>query len=141
MTICLLNFSNHLIQNIMNRIFGILCMSMVAMFFMSSCDTLQIGKSDEEGGTQLNLTDTYDEIRKGARLILAYDPASESFVGTVENTTNGSLKQVRVEVHLSNGVELGPTTPVDLGPGETIDINLSATNQNFDSWSPHAEVG
>jgi len=59
----------------------------------------------------------------------------------VENTTNGVLTRVRVEVHLSNGVELGPTTPVDLAPGETVAIDLPSTAASFDSWIAHAEVG
>ena len=67
------------------------------------------GASDsEESGTTLTLTERYDTVRKGARLILVYDADSNTFTGTVENTTSGTLQQVRVEVHLSNGVELGP---------------------------------
>ena len=56
-------------------------------------------------------------VRGGARLILNYDSASNSFIGAVENTTNNVLSNVRIEVHISNGVELGPTTPVDMAPG------------------------
>ena len=59
----------------------------------------------------------------------------------MENTTDSTLKQVRVEVHLSNGTELGPTTPTDLNPGESIDISLKATDKSFDGWSAHPEVG
>ena len=59
----------------------------------------------------------------------------------MENITDEILEQVRVEVHLSNGVELGPTTPVDLEPGESIKIILAATTSNFDGWTAHPEVG
>lgn len=59
----------------------------------------------------------------------------------MENTTDTSLKHVRVEVHLSNGVELGPTAPTDLGPGESIDVTLTATSKDFDGWTAHPEVG
>ena len=38
----------------------------------------------------------------------------------MENTTNSILNRVRVEIHLSNGVELGPTTPVDMAPGQAV---------------------
>lgn len=103
-----------------------------------------IGCSEsEESATQLTLDGTYDEVRNGARLILKYNSQSKAFEGTVENTTNSTLKQVRVEVHLSNGTELGPTTPKDLAPDEKISIELSvpAANTNFDTWSAHAEVG
>ena len=78
----------------------------------------------------------------GARLILKYDPAGNSFKGTVENTTNGVLDRVRIEVHLSNGTELGsPTTPRDMAPGEVVAINLRATQASFTGWTAHAEVG
>ena len=98
------------------------------------------GGSEEASGNLLTLDQTFDEVRLGARLIMAYQPADNAFVGTVENTTNGILNRVRVEIHLSNGVELGPTTPVDMAPGQVIDVVLPASGQ-FDGWVPHAEVG
>ena len=97
--------------------------------------------SGEESGTRLTLTQTYDTVRGGARLILSYDQAAKAFIGTVENTTDATLDRVRVEVHLSNGVELGPTTPQDLAPGEQMAVRLDAAGQNFTGWTPHAEVG
>lgn len=95
----------------------------------------------EESGTMLALNETYDEVRNGARLILDYDVQSNSIQGLVENTTGNTLIQVRVEVHLSDGIELGPTNPVDLAPGELFDVTLPATSQGFDRWTPHVEVG
>ena len=59
----------------------------------------------------------------------------------VQNTTDITLEQVRVEVHLSNGVELGPTTPGDLSPDEIRNVTLNATAGNFDTWSAHPEAG
>ena len=98
------------------------------------------GGSEEASGNLLTLDQSFDEVRLGARLIMAYQPADNTFVGTVENTTNSILNRVRVEIHLSNGVELGPTTPVDMVPGQVIDVVLPASGQ-FDGWVPHAEVG
>ena len=95
----------------------------------------------EESETQYGLDDTYDNVRAGARLIISYDAASDTFTGTVENTTTGTLAQVRVEVHLSNGIELGPTTRVDLAPGEKVEVVLEASGQPFETWSAHPEVG
>ena len=95
----------------------------------------------EEGGSALALDETFDMVRAGARLIMSYDAAANAFVGTVENTTNATLTRVRIEVHLSNGIELGPTTPTDLAPGEILDVVLPASTQSFDGWTPHAEVG
>ena len=99
------------------------------------------GEEGEESGTQFALGETFDQIRAGARLILSYDSTANAFTGTVENTTGGTLSRVRVEVHLSNGIELGPTTPVDLAPGQVADVTLPAGSQPFASWSAHPEVG
>ena len=96
---------------------------------------------EEESGTQFALNETYDKVRAGARLILRYDSNANAFVGMVENTTEATLTRVRVEVHLSNGIELGPTTPVNLAPGQISDITLPASSQPFTSWSAHPEVG
>ena len=98
------------------------------------------GEGDEESGAQFALNETFDSIRAGARLVLSYDSTANAFTGTVENTTEDTLRRVRVEVHLSNGIELGPTTPVDLAPGETVDITLPASSQPFTSWTAHPEV-
>ena len=95
----------------------------------------------EEGGNALALDQTFDMVRAGARLIMSYDAAGNAFVGSVANTTDATLTRVRIEVHLSNGIELGPTTPVDLAPGEILDVVLPASTQSFDGWTPHAEVG
>ena len=102
------------------------------------------GTGGSEEGSAANMLapdETFDVVRSGARLILSYNAAANSFNGTVENTSSGTLTRVRVEIHLSNGVELGPTAPVDLAAGGTIDINLPATPQAFTGWLPHVEVG
>ena len=105
--------------------------------------TLDAGENGEgeENGTQFGLSDIYDVVRNGAHLILAYDAENNIFKGTVENIGDEVLKKVRVEVHLSNGIQLGPTTPVDLKPGEKITVELKATEKAFETWSTHAEVG
>lgn len=95
----------------------------------------------EESGTQLTKQQTYDHLRAGSRLIIAYDPAANVFSGTVRNITDATLNRVRIEIHLSNGIELGPTTPADLPPGGVMDVTLPASAQPFDTWSAHAEVG
>ncbi len=99
------------------------------------------GEGDEESGTQYARGDTFDEVRAGARLVLSYDSTPNAFTGTVGNTTETTLSRVRVEVHLSNGIELGPTTPVDLAPGQVVEVTLPASSQPFTSWSAHPEVG
>ena len=97
--------------------------------------------SEEGSGATLAPDETFDAVRYGARLIMRYDAANNSFTGSVENTTSGVLTRVRVEVHLSNGTELGPTAEVDLAAGEALEINLPATAASFTGWIAHAEVG
>ena len=130
----------------MNHTYKILAaISVVLMvFFINSCSRTTTPSTDdgeEESGAELSLNETYDKVRNGARLILAYDAQTNAFKGTVENTTDETLKQVRVEVHLSNGKELGPTTPGDLAPGEKREVQFIATSTDFDRWTAHPEVG
>ena len=99
------------------------------------------GSEEGSGANTLAPDETFDMVRGGARLILNYDAQSNGFKGTVENTTNGVLDRVRIEVHLSNGTELGPTTPIDMAPGEVVAITLPATTASFTGWVAHAEVG
>ena len=89
----------------------------------------EFGEEGEESGTQFALDDTFDEVRAGVRLVLSYDGKAHAFTGAVENTTEATLNRVRVEVHLSNGIELGPTTPIDLAPGQSVEITLAASDE------------
>ncbi|QDU33620.1 hypothetical protein KS4_16720 [Poriferisphaera corsica] len=95
----------------------------------------------EEGGNRIGKYEKWDRVRNGARLILAYNPSSQSFKGYVHNTTKQMLPDVRVEVHLSNGTELGPTKRVNLKPGAKLQIELAANNQKFAWWTTHPEYG
>jgi len=95
----------------------------------------------EEDGTEFALDAKYDKTRHGAHLTLAYEASSKSFVGVVENTTDKPLEQVRVEVHLTNGKELGPTEAKDLAPGEKRPVKLDASGHTFERWTAHPEVG
>ena len=97
--------------------------------------------SEEASGANLATNETFDAVRSGASLFLYYDAGTNAFVGTVGNTTGNTLSQVRVEVHLSNGAELGPTTPVDMVPGQVMLVKLPATPETFTGWIAHAEVG
>ena len=111
----------------------------------STTNPVAAGASDEESSVRYGLTDTYDNVRNGARLVISYDAATDSFTGTVTNTTGAILTQVRVEVHLYDGAvtvdELGPTPNVDLQPGESHAITLPAMGHAFTEWVAHPEVG
>ena len=106
----------------------------------SSGESGASGSEESSGANQLAPDETFDMVRGGARLVLSYAAASNSFEGTVENTTNSVLTRVRIEVHLSNGTELA-TTPVDMAPGQVLPVNLPSTQAAFTGWVAHAEVG
>jgi len=99
------------------------------------------GGESGESGTQYALSETATEVRAGVRLIISYNSAQRVFSGTVENETNATVTQVRVEIHLSNGVELGPSPRVDLAAGETRPVELDARGQSFTHYSVHVEIG
>lgn len=99
------------------------------------------GGEPGESGTQYGLTDTAREVRAGVELIIRYDANRGVFAGTVRNTTNQTVGQVRVEVHLSNGIELGPTPRVELMAGEIRPVELNASSHTFTGFSVHVEIG
>ena len=94
----------------------------------------------EESGVYIGAEETWDVTRRGVRLVLSFDAASNAFVGTVENVTRQTLCAVRVEVHLSVGTELGPTERTDLRPGETTAVRLPTAGGTFDAWTAHPET-
>ena len=94
----------------------------------------------EESGVYIARGNTWNVIRRGARLVMAFDPESGAFEGTVENNTESTLCAVRVEVHLSTGTELGPTERTEVRAGQSIDVTLSAEGEAFDTWTAHSEA-
>jgi len=101
----------------------------------------EAGERREESGGSLQRDAQLDQTRSGVRLLLAYDAKAQLFRGSIENTTTQMIPAVRVEVHLSSGKELGPTTPVDLEPGVKVPVELKPSSDKFERWSAHAEVG
>jgi hypothetical protein len=98
------------------------------------------GEEGEESGEYIGKADTWDQTRRGARLVLSFDAAANAFVGRVENTTERTLCAVRVEVHVAGGVELGPTERTDVPAGGTTTVRLPSEGQSFESWTAHPEV-
>ena len=94
----------------------------------------------EESGVQIGRRDTWIATRNGARLILSFNAASNSFIGRVENTTNEMLCAMRVEVHLSTGTELGPTERTDVPYGGTVAVELPTGGEEFATWTAHPEM-
>ncbi len=100
------------------------------------------GREGEEGSAYLpKMTKQNKLFANGARLVLEFDPRTQVFVGSVTNTTARILPQVRVEIHLDNGTELGPTKRIDVAPGQTVPVELGAFGNAFSSWVSHPEAG
>ena len=97
------------------------------------------GGEGEESGEYIARDESWDATRRGMRLQLSFDPAEDAFTGTVENTTQETICAVRVEVHLSGSIELGPTERTDLAPGESVAIELPAEGSDFEVWTAHPE--
>lgn len=104
------------------------------------------GEGGNESGTLWNIADTADETVNGLRLIISYDSATQTFTGTLENLNSTTMPQTRFEVHVfdaaGNSTEYGPSTPVDMAPGETRNVSLQVTGaQNFVQFNMHPEFG
>lgn len=99
------------------------------------------GDSEKGGRGIAKLTKHVKTYKNGGKLTLQYNPATQAFIGNVKNTTSKDLPDMRVEIHLSNGVELGPTKRIKMKPGQTIPIELGAFGQNFTHWVTHPEAG
>lgn len=99
------------------------------------------GREPGESGTRYGLSETAREVRAGVVVSIRYDSASSRFIGTVTNATDQAVSQVRVEIHLSSGVELGPTPATLLGARQSSSIVLDAGSQRFSGFSTHVEIG
>ena len=98
------------------------------------------GEEGEESGVYIARSEAWDATRRGARLVLSFNPETNAFEGKVENTTARTLCAVRVEVHLSSGTELGPTERTDLPSGETTEVSLPTAGEDFETWTAHPEL-
>ena len=50
---------------------------------------------------------------------MRYDATAESFTGAVTNPTTAAVENVRIELHLSSGTEIGPSLRQTLNAGQT----------------------
>ncbi len=115
--------------------------ALVLAVILPACGSPTEASEEGESGTQYRLRNVASETRNGVRLSMYYDAGQERFTGTVTNTTNATVSNVRVEIHLSNGVELGPTPRINLTAGQMSSVELDASGQSFAMWSVHVELG
>ena len=119
-------------------LFAVLITTLAAL---TACDSMTNVGEVGESGTRWDANETASETRSGVTLVISYDAAGQRFSGTVTNTTGSTVANVRVEIHLSNGMELGPTPRVDLAAQESRPVVLDAPGQNFAWYSVHVEIG
>ena len=93
-----------------------------------------------ESGVYIARTASWSETRNDAWLQLSFNSASNSFVGRVSNTGNEPLCDFRVEVHLSTGIELGPTERTGVPYGGSINVTLPSGGEEFTTWTAHPEM-
>ena len=123
------------------KISAICALAIIPLLVAAACASTG-NEEGEESGNLYSLDQTHDEVRRGLRLVVSYDDGLQSFRGTVTNTTAQTIDCVRVEIHLSNGVELGPTPQANLAADGFMPVVLDASGQSaFERWSAHPESG
>ena len=81
------------------------------------------GESGEEANPSIPIGDSYAGVNAGQTFDFGYEADTGLFRGTVENTSASLVCASRTEIHLgtpSGVVELGPTIPEDLEPGDVL---------------------
>lgn len=111
--------------------------NLLALALLAACSSTEPG----EGGERWDKDEVATVTRSGVKLVIRYYSADEEFRGAMTNTTNSSVSGARVEIHLSNGKELGPTPRTTLAAGESKDVTLDAAGQQFSWFSVHIELG
>ena len=100
------------------------------------------GGEGDESSPPIPLTESFSGVFGNQQFAFAFDASTGAFRGTVENPTSHAVCESRTEIHLGVGpevIELGPTMPVDLSPGEVIKIVMSADGYALDTYSLHPE--
>ena len=100
------------------------------------------GEDGDESSPDTPLTERLSGTFQNQNFDFAFDAATGAFRGTVENPTSSTICRSRTEIHLGVGaqvIELGPTIPVDLAPGDIIKIVMSAEGYALDTYSLHPE--
>ena len=100
------------------------------------------GEDGDESSPDTPLTEGLSGTFQNQNFDFAFDATTGAFRGTVENPTDSTICRSRTEIHLgvdAQVIELGPTIPVDLVPGEIIKIVMSAEGFAEGTYSLHPE--
>ena len=127
-------------MNWSRRMTGALTIAVISLIGLVACnepDNMTSGPP----ALQYGLDETCDETRDGVRLVMRYDAPSETFLGTLGNTTEDILQQVRVRLRLSNGTDV-LTPQFGLNPGEEGDVTFDVSAAwSFTTWDAYPVVG
>ena len=95
----------------------------------------------EEKGIEYSIDQSCEVIQNGCYLYLSFDKDKNEFIGYAKNLSDRTLTGVRLEIHLDNGIELGPTRRVTLAPEAVVNLSLKGSSRKFSKWTAHLEVG
>lgn len=100
------------------------------------------GGDGNEDAPNIPIGDTASGTFGTAEYSFLYDMEEMAFRGTVHNPTIDFICGSKTEIHMGIGgtvVELGPTIPDNLSPGETIKVVMTAPAYMPDAYSVHPE--
>ncbi len=105
------------------------------------------GEGGDEGSNEASppipISTPFSDVFQNQHFMFAFDASTRSFRGSVENRTNTLICRSRTEVHLGAGtqvVELGPTIPENLGPGETLNVVMTIEGYEPETYALHPEA-
>ena len=101
------------------------------------------GESGEEANPSIPIKDPYAGVNAGQTFDFRYEADTGLFRGTVENTSAGLVCASRTEIHLgtpSGVVELGPTIPEDLEPGDVLYVVMYQDGPEPQTYILHPEA-
>ena len=101
------------------------------------------GEGSNEASPPIPISTPFSDVFQNQHFMFAFDASTRSFRGSVENRTNTLICRSRTEVHLGAGtqvVELGPTIPENLGPGETLNVVMTIEGYEPETYALHPEA-
>ncbi|MCY4390096.1 MAG: hypothetical protein OXC18_23605 [Desulfurellaceae bacterium] len=101
------------------------------------------GEGSNEASPPTLISTPFSGVFQNQHFMFAFDASNSSFRGSVENRTNTLICRSRTEVHLGVGtrvVEMGPTIPENLDPGETLNVVMTIEGHEPETYALHPEA-
>lgn len=90
---------------------------------------------------QLLKTDVYDDTISGVHVMVKYMLDDKYFYGSLENVGDEHVVGLKLGMHLSNGMDLGPSHGADLEPGKAGSVVIDADIKEWEKWAVYVEIG